>query len=387
MPTASSTVTCRRLTTPSGSNPTGRSRIPTTTSPRSRPPSRDSWPRPASTRTTSSASASTSPPARCCPTTADGTPLCELDAFRRSPHAWVKLWKHHAAQPEADRINAVAAARGEDWLPRYGGRISSEWFYAKSLQILDEAPDVYAAADRLIEATDWIVWRLTGVETRNACTAGYKAIWSKRRRLPRRRRSSRRSIRVSRRSSTTRCHASSPRSERGGRPLGRSGGLDRSSAGHACRGRQRRRPRVRPGRRRDTARHPGRGHGHQHLPPRAGRSAGDSRGHVWRRRGRDRAGPVRLRGRSIGGRRHLRVVHEAGDATGRPRSSGPRRPRRPRRPRTRGMGRSGRARAGCLRSTGGTAIARSWSMPSWAACWSGRPSPPPPPTPTAHCSN
>ena len=30
--------------------------------------------------------------------------------------------------------------RGEAWLPRYGGRISSEWFIAKSLQILDEAP-------------------------------------------------------------------------------------------------------------------------------------------------------------------------------------------------------------------------------------------------------
>ena len=74
------------------------------------------------------------------PTTADGTPLCRLPEFRREPHAWVKLWKHHAAQPEADRINATAAARGEPWLPRYGGRISSEWFFSKSLQILDEAP-------------------------------------------------------------------------------------------------------------------------------------------------------------------------------------------------------------------------------------------------------
>ena len=113
------------------------------------------------------------------PTTADGTPLCRLDALRRQPHAWVKLWKHHAAQPEADRINEVAARRGEPWLARYGGRISSEWFFAKALQILDEAPEVYAAADRLIEAADWIVWQLTGVETRNACTAGYKAMWSK----------------------------------------------------------------------------------------------------------------------------------------------------------------------------------------------------------------
>jgi L-ribulokinase len=114
------------------------------------------------------------------PTTADGTPLCELPELRREPHAWVKLWKHHAAQPEADRINALAAERGEAWLPRYGGRISSEWFISKSLQILDEAPHVYRAADRLIEAADWIVWRLTGTETRNSCTAGYKALWSKR---------------------------------------------------------------------------------------------------------------------------------------------------------------------------------------------------------------
>ena len=113
------------------------------------------------------------------PTTADGTPLCFLDEFRRRPHAWVKLWKHHAAQRQADRINAIASERGESWLPSYGGRISSEWFYSKSLQILDEDPDLYRAADRLIEATDWVVWRLTGVETRNSCTAGYKAIWSK----------------------------------------------------------------------------------------------------------------------------------------------------------------------------------------------------------------
>ena len=113
------------------------------------------------------------------PTLADGTPLCELPELRREPHAWVKLWKHHAAQPEADLINQVAAERGEPWLERYGGKISSEWFFAKALQILREAPEVYARAERLIEAADWVVWQLTGVETRSSCTAGYKAMWSK----------------------------------------------------------------------------------------------------------------------------------------------------------------------------------------------------------------
>lgn len=110
------------------------------------------------------------------PTDSLGEPLCLKGPFRNRPHAWPKLWKHHAAQPHANRINELAAERGEGWLPRYGGKISSEWFFPKALQILDEAPDIYASADRLIEAADWIVWRLTGVETRNVCTAGYKAI-------------------------------------------------------------------------------------------------------------------------------------------------------------------------------------------------------------------
>ena len=75
------------------------------------------------------------------PTTADGTPLCELPEFAGEPHAYVKLWKHHAAQGQADRINALARERGEPWLPRYGGLISSEWEFAKGLQVLEEAPE------------------------------------------------------------------------------------------------------------------------------------------------------------------------------------------------------------------------------------------------------
>ena len=111
------------------------------------------------------------------PTTKDGVPLCFLDEWRSNPHSWVKLWKHHAAQDEANKINEIAAKRGEEWLAEYGGKYSSEWFFSKVWQILDEAPEIYEAADRLIEATDWVTWQLTGVETRNACTAGYKAIW------------------------------------------------------------------------------------------------------------------------------------------------------------------------------------------------------------------
>ena len=110
------------------------------------------------------------------PTTADGTPLSATDGMAGVPHAYVKLWKHHAAQPQADRINALARERGETWLGRYGGLISSEWEFAKGLQLLEEAPEVYAATAHFVEAADWIVWQLCGTLRRNACSAGYKGI-------------------------------------------------------------------------------------------------------------------------------------------------------------------------------------------------------------------
>ena len=111
------------------------------------------------------------------PVLADGTPLCVLDRFAERPHAWPKLWKHHAAQAQADRITDLAHASGQPWLARYGGRISAEWQLAKALQILEEDPEVWAATTRWIEAADWIVWQLTGRETRNPCTAGYKGLY------------------------------------------------------------------------------------------------------------------------------------------------------------------------------------------------------------------
>lgn len=110
------------------------------------------------------------------PVRGDGTPLCELAGFADRSHAYAKLWRHHSPQPQADRINTVAAQRGETWLPRYGGLISSEWEFAKALEILDEDPQAYEAMDRFVEAADWIVWQLTGVYVRNACSAGYKGI-------------------------------------------------------------------------------------------------------------------------------------------------------------------------------------------------------------------
>ena len=107
-----------------------------------------------------------------------GTPLCKFEHWRGRRHAWPKLWKHHAAQPIADRLTDVAIERGEAFLSRYGGRISSEWYFPKLIEVWLEDREVYEEARAYVEATDWIVWYLTGLERRQACTAGYKAMWS-----------------------------------------------------------------------------------------------------------------------------------------------------------------------------------------------------------------
>ncbi len=112
------------------------------------------------------------------PVRADGTPLCFLDEFSANPHAYVKLWKHHAAQDKATIMTEVAMRRGEAWLGAYGGKISSEWSFPKLWQVLDEAPEVYAAMDGWVEATDWIVWQLCGRWVQSSCAAGYKCMYS-----------------------------------------------------------------------------------------------------------------------------------------------------------------------------------------------------------------
>ncbi len=111
------------------------------------------------------------------PARADGTPLCFERQWRKNPHAWVKLWKHHAAQPEANFINEVGRQTKEYFLSAYGGRYSSEWFFSKLLETVNHAPDVYEATERFLEAGDWIVWQLCGQERRCVSAAGFKAMW------------------------------------------------------------------------------------------------------------------------------------------------------------------------------------------------------------------
>lgn len=113
------------------------------------------------------------------PIDANGTPLCFDAKYAANPYAYVKLWKHHAAQKYADRINALAEERKEAWLKTYGGKTSCEWAFAKLLETYCESREVYDDADLYIEAGDWLVYQLCGQVKRSACMAGYKALWSK----------------------------------------------------------------------------------------------------------------------------------------------------------------------------------------------------------------
>jgi L-ribulokinase len=125
--------------------------------------------------------------ATCCtvlPVTETGVPLCDLAKWRPRPHAWAKMWKHHAAQPVATRLNEVAAERDEPFLARYGGRISSEWYFPKLIEIWLEDREIYDASAAFIEVTDWVVWQLSGQERRSSCPAAYKALWSEAEGLP-----------------------------------------------------------------------------------------------------------------------------------------------------------------------------------------------------------
>ena len=116
------------------------------------------------------------------PTKRDGTPLCLIGELATNKFAWPKLWKHHGAQSQTERINQLARERNEPWLDRYGGIIGLEWFFPKVLETLEEAPEIYDAADVWLEAGDWFVWQLVGCDAaelpRSTCQAGYKAMWN-----------------------------------------------------------------------------------------------------------------------------------------------------------------------------------------------------------------
>ena len=110
------------------------------------------------------------------PAKADGTPLCFDEEFALNKHAYVKLWKHHAATPYADKLSELMA--GSELLARFGGKFSNEFFFPKLAEIADHAPEVYRAADVFLEGGDFMTWTLTGHRTMSCGIAGFKAMYT-----------------------------------------------------------------------------------------------------------------------------------------------------------------------------------------------------------------
>lgn len=118
------------------------------------------------------------------PVWADGTPLCTDPKYIHEPHAYAKLWKHHAAQKYATKFTEIANSCDQQFMKRMGGKMSSEFAFPKIWQVLEEAPEIYEDCDFFIEGSDWIVWQLCGKHTRNLTAAGYKALWNKQEGFP-----------------------------------------------------------------------------------------------------------------------------------------------------------------------------------------------------------
>ncbi len=111
------------------------------------------------------------------PVLEDGTPLCRLEGMDREPHSYVKLWKHVAAQPQAEQLERFIRERNPELLNRYGGKVSSQWMVPKILQLLQEAPEVYSMAQLFLDLPDWLTMTLTGKISRNTCSAGFKTFY------------------------------------------------------------------------------------------------------------------------------------------------------------------------------------------------------------------
>lgn len=101
-------------------------------------------------------------------------PLCETHPSR--PHAWPKLWKHHGAAAQAERL--TEAARDTGYLGWYGGKISSECLTAKVLQVFEEDREMFDAAHSFVEAMDYVTGLLCGVPVFSGSAAAAKAFYS-----------------------------------------------------------------------------------------------------------------------------------------------------------------------------------------------------------------
>ncbi len=104
-------------------------------------------------------------------------PLCE--SYPDRPHAWPKLWKHHGAQLQAEKLTCLCETYEPDYLRRYGGKISSECLTAKVLQVFEEDPEVFQLTHSFVEAMDYVTSLLCGKPVFSGSVAAAKAFYSR----------------------------------------------------------------------------------------------------------------------------------------------------------------------------------------------------------------
>lgn len=92
----------------------------------------------------------------------DFTPLCFIDKYKNQPHAYAKLWKHHAKEEYAQKIHDAAISYDIDILSVTGNKMTSEFMIPKLYEIFCEAPEIYKSAYKFISAGDYIASLLIG---------------------------------------------------------------------------------------------------------------------------------------------------------------------------------------------------------------------------------
>lgn len=111
--------------------------------------------------------------------TKDGLPLCELKAFEQEPMAWIKLWKHHGAQQQSDKLSEFHKKTDSlHQCNRYGGVFNCEWALPKLLETYEKSPEVFHATYRFCDLGEWIAWILSGKPVASLYSYGFKCLWS-----------------------------------------------------------------------------------------------------------------------------------------------------------------------------------------------------------------
>ena len=84
------------------------------------------------------------------------------------------LWMDTRAREECALVNAT----GHPILSYCGGGVSVEWMLPKTLWLKNNKPDIYSGAHKIVEALDWLNYKLSGEWAASKCNASCKWTFS-----------------------------------------------------------------------------------------------------------------------------------------------------------------------------------------------------------------